>query len=124
GDALVTYEQEPLWDRIRGKFHGEIIYPKSTILSEHTLVVIEKHIEPADQAVIRQFIDFLWSEPAQRIFVAYGFRSVLPQLEGANAEFGKIDDAFLIKDFGGWTSARPEIVDGIWKRRVVASLHP
>jgi len=124
GDALVTYEQEPLWDRKRGKFSGEIIYPRSTILSEHTLVVIEKHIAPADHAVIREFIDFLWSEPAQRIFVAYGFRSVLPQLKDANADFGKIDDPFLIQDFGGWTRARSEIVDGIWKRRVVASLHP
>jgi sulfate transport system substrate-binding protein len=124
GDALVTYEQEPLWDRTRGKFHGEIVYPKSTILSEHTLVVIDKHIGPADREVIARFVDFLWSEPAQRIFIAYGFRSVLPQLEGLNPGFGKIDDAFLIAEFGGWTRARPEIVDGIWKRRVMASLHP
>jgi len=124
GDALVTYEQEPLWDRTRGKFRGEIVYPGSTILSEHTLVVIDKHIAPADREVIARFVDFLWSEPAQRIFVAYGFRSVLPQLEGTNPGFGKIEDPFLIADFGGWTHARPEIVDGIWKRRVMASLHP
>jgi sulfate/thiosulfate transport system substrate-binding protein len=124
GDALVTYEQEPLWDRMRGKFHGEIVYPRSTILSEHTLVAIDKHIAPRDRAVIDRFIDFLWTEPAQRIFVAYGFRSVLPQLAEANPGFGKIDDAFLIDDFGGWARARSEIVDGVWKRRVMASLHP
>jgi sulfate transport system substrate-binding protein len=124
GDALVTYEQEPLWDRSRGKFHGEIVYPRSTILSEHTLVVIDKHIAASDRAVINEFIDFLWSEPAQRIFVAYGFRSVLPNLEGANPDFGKIEDAFLIQDFGGWSRARSEIIDGVWKRRVVASLRP
>ena len=31
GDALITYEQEALYDRSRGKLKGEIIYPHSTI---------------------------------------------------------------------------------------------
>jgi sulfate transport system substrate-binding protein len=124
GDALVTYEQEPLWDRSRGKFQGEIIYPKSTILSEHTLVVIDKHIRPPERAAVSRFTEFLWSEQAQKIFVAYGFRSVREELNAGNPAFGKIDDPFRIDAFGGWQRARPEIVDGVWKKRVVASLHP
>ena len=90
GDALVTYEQEPLWDRSRDKFHGEIIYPKSTILSEHTLVVIDKHIRPSERAAVSRFTEFLWTEQAQKIFVAYGFRSVREELN-ADAH-GEVDE--------------------------------
>jgi sulfate transport system substrate-binding protein len=124
GDALVTYEQEPLWDRSRGKFHGEIVYPQSTVLSEHTLVVIDKHVRRAERELVRRFADFLWSDEAQKIFVAYGFRSVREEFNQANDKFGQIADPFRIDALGGWKRARREIVDGVWKQRVVASLHP
>ena len=124
GDALITYEQEPLWDSTRGKFHGEIIYPKSTILSEHTLVVIDKHIRPSERAAITRLTEFLWSEEAQKIFVHYGFRSVRDEWNAANTGFGRIEDAFGIDAFGGWKKARREIVEGIWKRKVVESMRP
>ncbi|HEX7252764.1 MAG TPA: substrate-binding domain-containing protein, partial [Thermoanaerobaculia bacterium] len=124
GDALVTYEQEPLWDRSRGKFHGEIVNPKRTILSEHTLVVIDKHIRGSDRASVTRFTEFLWSDEAQKIFVAYGFRSVRDELNAANPGFGKIEDPFRIEDFGGWKKARREIVDDVWKNRVMAGLRP
>ncbi|HEY6930982.1 MAG TPA: substrate-binding domain-containing protein [Thermoanaerobaculia bacterium] len=124
GDALITYEQEPLWDRTRGKFHGEIVYPRRTILSEHTLVVIDKHIHRSERAAVKRFTEFLWSDEAQKIFVAYGFRSVRDELNAANTAFGKIADPFRISDFGGWKRARREIVDGVWKQRVMPNVHP
>jgi sulfate/thiosulfate-binding protein len=124
GDALVTYEQEPLWDRSRGKFRGEIVYPKRTILSEHTLVVIDKHIHPPERAAVSRFTEFLWSDEAQKIFVAYGFRSVREELNAANPAFGRIEDPFLVDAFGGWTQARRDVVDGVWKRRVMARVRP
>jgi sulfate transport system substrate-binding protein len=122
GDALITYEQEVLWDRSRGRLRGEIVYPRSTILSEHTLVKIDRNVAPAEQELVTAFVNYLWSEPAQRIFVEYGFRSVDERLNGANAGFGKIRDAFLINDFGGWQRAKREIVDGVWRDRVLKEL--
>src|SRR5258708_3947775 len=44
GDVLVTYEQDVLGDSVKGKLPGEIVYPPSTVLSEHTLVVIDRKI--------------------------------------------------------------------------------
>jgi len=40
-------------------------------------------------------------------------------LNAGHAEFGHIEDPFHISDFGGWRTAKKEIVDGIWKQRVM-----
>src|SRR5205085_2012390 len=117
GDALITYEQEAAYDRGRGRLKADVVYPKRTILSEHTLVVVDRNIRPEERPLIDRFVRFLWSEEAQRIFVGYGFRSAREELND-NPAFGRIEDPFLISDFGGWRIARQKIVDGVWKDRV------
>lgn len=119
GDALITYEQEAVRDRARGKLKADVVYPRSTILSEHTVVVVEKNIRPEERELVRSFVDFLWSEAAQRIFVEYGFRSVDDRLNAANRGFGVIADPFTVADLGGWRRAKAEIIEAIWKRRVL-----
>ncbi len=123
GDALITYEQEVLRDRERGRLQGEIVYPKRTIFSEHTLVVIDRNIDPVEQELIDAFVQFLWSEPAQRLFVSYGFRSVDEKLNAENSFFGWIQDPFTISDFGGWPRAKKEIIDGVWKNQILQELN-
>jgi sulfate/thiosulfate-binding protein len=122
GDALITYEQEAIWDRARGRLQADVIYPRRTILSEHTLVRIDRNISGKEHDLIDAFTRFLWSEQAQRIFVAYGFRSVVEPLNDANSAFGRIEDPFRITDLGGWKRAKKEIVDAIWKQQVLAEL--
>ena len=124
GDALITYEQEVLYDRMRGQLEGEIIYPKSTILSEHIVVLVDDNIPAGDRKLVKSFVDFLWSETAQKIFVEYGFRSVDEPLNAANPNFGRIRDPFTIQDMGGWLKAKADIVDAIWKQRVLAEGKP
>jgi len=122
GDVLVTYEQDVLGDAVKGKLPGEIVYPPSTVLSEHTLVVVDENVAPADRPVIDALVQFLWSEPAQRLFVRRGFRSVDEGLNAANPAFGTIQDPFRVADFGGWDRVKKEIVDGIWKDRVMKEI--
>jgi len=122
GDALITYEQELLYDRSRQKLKGEIIYPRSTIESEHTLVMVNRNIDPSERGAVEAFVKFLWSEKAQRIFVKHGFRSVYPPLNSANPNFGAIQDLFSIEDFGGWKTAQKDIVDKVWKSDILKSL--
>jgi hypothetical protein len=43
-------------------------------------------------------------------------------LNSGNPAFGVIPDLFSIADFGGWARAKKEIVDGIWKKQVLAKL--
>jgi sulfate/thiosulfate transport system substrate-binding protein len=119
GDALITYEQEPLWDRAKGKFKGEIVYPPSTVLSEHVLVVVDRNVRPQDRELVDAFVQYLWTEPAQRLFVEYGFRSVEEPLNSGNPAFGRIADPFLIADLGGWRQAKREVVDDLWRKQVL-----
>jgi sulfate/thiosulfate-binding protein len=119
GDVLVTYEQDVLKDAVKGTLPGEIVYPPSTVLSEHTLVVVDKNVAPAERPLIDALVAFLWSEPAQRLFVQRGFRSVDERLNAGNPAFGRIEDPFRVGDFGGWDRVKKEIVDGIWKDRVL-----
>ena len=124
GDALITYEQEAVSDRQRGRLNAEIVYPRSTISSEHTLVVLEPNVSPATRPVVDAFLEYLWTPRAQRLFVRHGFRSVLEELNRDNPEFGRIDDPFLVSDFGGWKKAKETIVDAVWKNRVLREIHP
>ena len=119
GDALITYEQEAVYDKGRGRLKADVVIPRSTILSEHTLVVIRRNVPKKDEALVEGFAKFLWTDEAQRIFVQYGFRSVRDELNAGHPEFGKIEDPFRISDFGGWSRAKKEIVEEIWKRRVM-----
>jgi sulfate/thiosulfate transport system substrate-binding protein len=119
GDALITYEQEALYDQSQGKLKSDIVYPFSTILSEPVVVVIRRHIRGDEQKLIDALLNFLWSDSAQRLFVSSGFRSVDERLNGSGTSFGKIADPFDIGFLGGWEKAQKEIVDDIWKRRVL-----
>jgi sulfate transport system substrate-binding protein len=123
GDALITYEQEALADAKRGRLKAEIVYPRSTVLSEHTLVVVDRNVTPTERPAVEALARFLWSEEAQRLFVEWGFRSV-EESWNDNPSFGRIEDPFLAADFGGWARARREIVDGVWKNRVLKAIHP
>ena len=124
GDVLITYEQDAISSHSRGSSRFEIVYPRSTILSEHTVVVIDSHVSGKQEKLIKAFVDFLWSEEAQRIFVANGFRSVDERLNLSNPKFGLIHDPFFIDDFGGWQQAKLNIIDKIWKNRVLKELKP
>ncbi|HEX6383043.1 MAG TPA: substrate-binding domain-containing protein [Anaerolineae bacterium] len=119
GDALITYEQEAVYDRARGRLAADIVYPPSTVLSEHTVVVIDKNIDPEERELVDAFVAFLWSEAAQRIFVEYGFRSVDETLNEANPGFGQIARPFTVDDVGGWPQVKEEIIEAIWKGRVL-----
>jgi len=122
GDALITYEQEPLRDRALGRLNADIVYPPATIMSEHIVVVLNKNIPGADKELVKAFVDFLWSDTAQIIFVDYGFRSVDEALNINNPAFGTISDPFKVADLGGWPTAKRDIIDGVWKEQILTEL--
>lgn len=124
GEVLITYEQDAILSRSLGSVNFEIVYPRSTILSEHTLVVMDHNISRRNRDLVQAFIDFLWSEEAQRIFVEYGFRSVDEKITAAGKQFGHIEDPFYISDFGGWRLAKRNIIDELWKNEVLKEIKP
>lgn len=118
GDALITYELEGLLMKEAGA-PFEIVVPQSTIFSEHPAVIIDRNVSARLRPVVEGFLQYLWSEEAQREFVKHNFRSVTDEsLNDANKELVKIELPFTIELFGGWTRAYPEIIEGVWRNQV------
>jgi sulfate transport system substrate-binding protein len=118
GDALVTYELEALQLIDKGE-PFEMIAPQSTIFSDHTVVIVDRNMRPEKRALVEVFVNYLWREEAQRAWVKYHFRSVTDEkLNEPEPRFAKIALPFTVAEFGGWSRAYPEIIEGVWKQRI------
>jgi len=118
GDALVTYELEGLMLKQTGA-PVDIVVPEATIFSEHPAVVIDRGVSAAERPVIDAFMQYLWSDEAQRAFVKYHFRSSTSEaLTQENKELATIKYPFTVDYFGGWNRAYPEVIDGVFRELV------
>lgn len=128
GDALVTYEQDALLAKSRGA-DIEIITPRSTILSEHVVVIVDSNVRQPEQQLINEFLSFLWTETAQEALMRYYFRPVTPealdslavsdsQNESGVPVFPTIEQTFTVEDLGGWGRVYPEIIQGVWEEKI------
>src|SRR6266581_9001159 len=115
GDALVTYELDALLMK-EANAPIEIIIPEATILGEHLAVSIDRNIPASDRPVIDAFLQYLWSEEAQRAFVKNHFRSSTNEaLNQENQELAAIKYPFTVDYFGGWDKAYPEVIEGVFR---------
>lgn len=118
GDVLVTYELEGLLMK-EARAPVEIVLPRCTIFSEHPAVVIGRNVAGAKQPIVEAFMQYLWSDEAQRAFVKYHFHSVTDEtLNEENKEFGRIEMPFTIEYFGGWAKAYPEVIERVFRDQV------
>jgi len=117
-DALITYELEGLLMKEAGAAI-EIVVPRSTIFSEHPAVAIDRNVTAEERPLLDAFLQYLWSDDAQRAFVKHHFRSVThEEFNEANPGFARIEMPFTVELFGGWQRAYPEIVEGVWRDKV------
>ena len=98
GDALVTYELEGLMMKQAGG-KVEIVVPESTIFSEHPAVIIDSKVTPEERPVVTAFLQYLWSDEA-------------------NKEFAQIKLPFYVADLGGWGKAYPDIIEKVFRDQV------
>jgi sulfate transport system substrate-binding protein len=118
GDALITYELEGLLMKQNGA-PVDMVIPKSTIFSEHPVVLIDRNVDAAERPMMEAFVAYLWSDEAQKAFVKYHFRSITNEsFNDANKEFAKIEQPFTIEMFGGWSKAYPEIIEKVFRDQV------
>ena len=118
GDALITYELEGLLMKEAGA-PIDIIVPEATMFSEHPAVTIDRNVTAGERPLIDAFMQYLWSEEAQRAFVKYHFRSVTDEaLDAGNAGFAQIKMPFTVDYFGGWNRAYPEVIERVWRDRI------
>jgi sulfate transport system substrate-binding protein len=120
GDALITYELDALlMKHANAKVDADIVIPESTILSEHPVVIIDRNVSSSDRPVIDAFVQYLFTEEAQRAFVKFHFRSSMNEaLDQENKELATIKYPFTVDYFGGWERAYPEIIESIFRDQV------
>lgn len=117
GDALVTYELDAL--QLQDKnVRFEIVVPPTTIFTEHPVIVIDHDMPPWKYAVVELFARYLWSEEAQKVWVKYYFRTSNEEINSTQSKFAHVPQPFLIKEFGGWEKAYPDIIERVWKEKI------
>ncbi|MEO7539630.1 MAG: sulfate ABC transporter substrate-binding protein [Pyrinomonadaceae bacterium] len=118
GDALITYELEGLLMK-GAAAEVEMVIPRATIFSEHPVVIIDQHVKAPERPVVEAFIQYLWTDEAQKAFVKYHFRSATNDaFNSDNHEFAEIEQPFTIEMFGRWPRAFPEIIEKVFQQQV------
>jgi sulfate/thiosulfate transport system substrate-binding protein len=125
GDVAITYENEVLVGKQGGQTYDYVI-PRSTILIENPVALVDKYVDKHGvREVAEAFINFLWSEDAQRAFAKYGLRSVDPKIgEETRAQYPAVEDLWKIDFLGGWKRVVEDIYgpQGVYTR-VIEGLH-
>lgn len=103
-DVVAVYESTALGQAANAATrYGQlqVYYPPSTLWSDHPFCILNADWVTPEQAKASQvFLDYLTSEPAQRLALKYGFRPVDPniRLDEAGSPFGQYaSNGFLLK---------------------------
>jgi len=121
GDVAITYENEVLVGKQNGQDY-DLVIPRSTILIENPIALVDTYVDKhGNRKAVEAFVNFLFSEEAQKVFAQYGLRSVDPNVAKATAaQYPAIEDLFTIDYFNGWGEATPKYFgdDGIYTKAI------
>jgi len=113
GDALCTFESEV--NLIKAEFgdNFEVVYPKSTILAENPVAVIDKVVDKkGTRNQAEAYLKFLWSDEAQEIAAKHQLRPRSPALLAKyGKDFPKVQTFTIDEVFGGWSKAQKDHFD-------------
>ncbi len=106
GDVAITYENEVLVGQMSGQKY-ELVVPSSSILIENPVAVVDTYVDKhGTRQAAEDFVAFLFSDSAQRVFAKYGLRSPIASIATASAsQYQPLKDQFDISFFGGWPKA-------------------
>ena len=106
GDVMLAYENEAI-NAQQKEQPVDYVVPDNTILIENPIAVAARSRHAATASA---FVDFLRSEPAQRLYAERGYRPV-NEAAAAGADFPEPPGLFTIKDLGGWTDVNKRFFD-------------
>jgi sulfate transport system substrate-binding protein len=104
GDAIISYENEAITAKQKGE-KLDYVVPDATILIENPIAATANA-----GAAAKAFVDYATSEPAQKIFAAKGYRSVIPALVDKQT-YPVPPKQFDITKFGGWDAVMKKFFD-------------
>jgi sulfate/thiosulfate-binding protein len=106
GDVLIAYENEAITAQQKGE-ELDYVIPDETILIENPIAVVSESDSP-EQA--KAFVDYLRTEPAQKVFAEKGYRSIIDSLV-VPERYPKPKELFSIAELGGWSAVTEEFFD-------------
>jgi sulfate transport system substrate-binding protein len=106
GDVLLGYENEAILAQQKGE-DLDYIVPDQTLLIENPVAATT---EGKDPKLAQKFVDFLYTDEAQKLFVSKGYRPVVKGTAGAD-KFKTPADLFDITKFGGWDKVNTDFFD-------------
>jgi sulfate transport system substrate-binding protein len=109
GDVLLTFEAEILTtiqESGAGKF--EIVYPSSSVEAEMPIALVERVVDRhGTRQLATDYLNFLYSEPAQELIVKHFYRPRLESVASKHGDkFGKLKLIKVEEFFGGWSKAQ------------------
>jgi sulfate/thiosulfate transport system substrate-binding protein len=104
GDVLIAYENEAILAQEKGQDLDYVI-PKQTILIENPVAATKDA-----PAAARDFLAFLRTPEAQRVFGEDGYRPVVESV-AAELDFPQPPTLFTIEDVGGWDEVQDRFFD-------------
>jgi sulfate/thiosulfate transport system substrate-binding protein len=104
GDVLISYENEAITAQQKGE-EVDYVIPDQTILIENPVAVTTDVPETASE-----FVKFLYSDEAQKIFGEKGYRPVVKSVAD-QFDYQTPQTLFTIQDFGGWGTVKDEFFD-------------
>ena len=104
GDVLLSYENEAITAQQKGE-NVDYVIPDQTILIENPVAVTTDGPQSATD-----FVNFLYSDEAQKIFGEKGYRPVVKSV-AEQFDYKTPSTLFTIQDFGGWGTVKDEFFD-------------
>lgn len=105
GDVLVTFENEAnIAANNFGKGQVEIVYPKYSIKSESPVAIVSSVTDKKGSTqASKEYLDYLWSEPAQQLAADLYLRPSVKSVLDKNSDKLPAVDTFRPNDvFGSW----------------------
>jgi sulfate/thiosulfate transport system substrate-binding protein len=124
GDVLLAWENEA-WLACQefGANAYEIVYPSVSVLAEPPVAVVDSVVDKkGTRAVASSYLEFLYTEAAQKIIGKAFYRPRDPKVATAFADRFPSLPMATIKDFGGWDTAQARyFADGGMFDRIFAA---
>lgn len=109
GDVFIAWENEAFLSVEQlGKGEFEIVVPSVSILAEPPVTVVDKNVDrKGTREVAEAYLDYLYSDEAQRLAGKHYYRPSNPEIGKEFADSFPDVELFRIDDvFGGWQKAQ------------------
>lgn len=107
GDVLIAWENEAITTMKSYPDKYELISPSVSILAQPSVAVVDDNVRASGtENVSREYLQYLYSDEAQRLVADYGYRPSSQEiLKSYEDRFDLTMKLYSIKDYGGWDKA-------------------